>query len=348
MPVCYAVYEVIHMAKLKETYLVVQSNHLGNILDKKSTVCQQRLFAIYVSKLNPSDVSTRRVTFSLADYEKIMNLQRFNITQIKETTRQMIGIPVFLDKPDGGFKAVPMFKEFDLYKKNNEWFIDIDCSDLILPYLFNLHKEFYKYELWNILRLSERNHQQMYRLLKQFEKTGERVITIDNLKLALGLEKDQYKQFKAFNQRVIQGCQKALQKNTDIKFEYDLIRSGRAVNAIKFNISTNKDYIDQLTLREFLNQEEAEDKIQKEIVNLEFENAAYEFLAEACNNEFNEKEIAILFDLLVKLNLPVSERGVELERFDYLQSKYHEMDLRNPSKSRFGYLKKIISADIEI
>ncbi len=338
------------MAKLNEKNLVVHSNSFGNIIDRQMTVNQQKFLAIYISKLNPSDVSTRRVTFSLADYEKIMNLQRFNITQIKETAKKMISMPVCIDQPDGGFTAVPTFKKFSLYQSKDEWFVDIDCSDEVLPYLFNLHREFYKYELWNILRLSERNHQQMYRLLKQFEKTGERIIKLEDLKLALGLGKNQYKEYKEFNRRVIQGCQRALEQNTDIKFTYEPLRK-RSVYAIKFNIFKNNNYVDQLELSEFLADKKNNKSgtvIADELTGFEFENETYEFLAEACNNEFGEKEIAILFDLLVKINLPDSERGVELERFDYLQSKYHEMDLRNPSKSRFGYLKKIISADIEI
>ena len=327
---------------------VVQSNHFGNVIEQSTTVSQQKMVAIYISKLNPKSENTRRVTLSLRDYERIMRFKRYNITKLKEASKELVRLPVCIDKPDGGFITMPVFNKFELYQdKNLEWYIDIDCSEYILPYLFELKKEFYKFELWNILRLREKNHQQMYRLLKMAEKLGARTITIERLKLCLGLENSKY-EFKEFNRRVLKGCQQALKEHTDIEFTYEPIRKGRSVHAIKFCISRNESYTDQLSLEEYI-EEQVIPEVEGEIESF-YVNEHLSFLSEACSNEFNEAEMQVLYDLITKV-VPYSSMDSKLEQYNYLLRKYNELKLREakknlpPVNSKFGYIRTIIAAD---
>ena len=332
---------------IKAQNVVEKRNILNEVKNNYMTLQELRLFSIYLSKINSRDISTRKVRFSLSEFLRILEVKRFNISSFQETTNKLLSKIINIPNPNGGYTGFQLFKECVLDKNDlGEWYIEIDAHDNALPLMFDFKKNYFKYELWNILRLKSINQIRLYEILKQYEKIGKREISLQDLRAYLGIEPEQYTRFNNFNQKVLKPNQKALKEYTDIKYEYNLIKKGTKVVAVEFIISENEDFYNQISLNEFMDEDIGCDIVETE--NREYQNEIYGFLAEACNNEFSEKEMAILFDLIVKIDLPDYERGVELARFDYLQGKYHEMDLRNPSKSRFGYLKKIIAADIEI
>ena len=61
----------------------------------------------------------------------------------------------------------------------------------------------------------------------------------EELKTILCCEKeDTYKQFKRFNDLVLKRIQKELNKKTECKFQYEPIKKGRSVVAIRFMLET--------------------------------------------------------------------------------------------------------------
>ena len=75
-----------------------------------------------------------------------------------------------------------------------------------------------------------------------------------------------------------------------------------------------------------------------------------EFLADACNNEFNETEMTVLNDLIIKL-YPFGTS--ETEKYSFLYRKYNELNIRaarsdlEPIKSRFGWLKNSLQREVD-
>ena len=58
----------------------------------------------------------------------------------------------------------------------------------------------------------------------------------------------------------------------------------------------------------------------------------------------------MLYNLIVKIVPHVTGKNRELERYNYLKHKYDELNWRNSKtriKNRYGYLKKIIEAEVE-
>ena len=178
------------MKKPKPQKLVVtQSNSLGKVLQDNITILQQKMISLYIAKLNPKDIKSRKVVIPLKEFEFYMNLKRANITRLKATAEELTKITLSIDKPDGGFLMTAFFTYVELIKdeKKDEWKLEFNCSEKLLPYLFDLHKNYFKYEFWNVLRLKEMNHAQLYRLLKQYQKAGEKIISLEDLKLCLGI-----------------------------------------------------------------------------------------------------------------------------------------------------------------
>lgn len=341
---------------LKENNWIAKSNTLNEIRNNSMTIAQQRFFCIYLSKINPNDESTRLVKFKLSEYVRIMGFKQLNITRLEETAQGILRIIAKFKEPSG-FTMCQIFKQFRLYKDtDDEWYVTIDCHDDVLPYMFGMKKYFFKYQLWNALRLNSGNQIRMYEILKQYEKAGAREITIEELREFLGIEPTEYPRWERFRVRVLDSCQRALEENTDIKFTYEPIKKGKGgkITALKFNIEKNTDYIDQLTLEEFL-----EDYGEGEVTDpKEIEISADDninFISPACNNEFNEPQLQVIWAMLMEI-IPLSSGGVaetDLLRYDFLQRKYRELNVRAsrkdlpPLKSRFGYFKEMLERMIE-
>ena len=246
------------MATLKKNYLIKKRNVLNEIRANSMTLQELRFFSIYLSKINARDSSTRVVRFSLDDFHAIMELDsRIKIDYMKRVTDSLLCKVVNVPTESGGYTAFQLFKEcrVDMDEKG-EWYVEIDAHDKALPLMFDYQARFFSYQLWNALRLRSSNQLRMYEILKQYEKIGSRVLGVDELKELLGIGKNEYgDRFNNFKTKVIDACQEALQESTDIKFTYEphgKKGKGGKILFLKFTIERNTEYVDQLTLFEFI------------------------------------------------------------------------------------------------
>ena len=243
---------------LKGEYKVVKRNILNELRSNNMTLQELRLFSIYLSKINPKDISTRAVRFPLDDFCRIMELGKdMNIPHFRMTIRRILQQIVEVPNEKGsGYTAFQLFKQAEVEKdENDEWYVEFDAHDKALPLMFDFKKNFFKYELWNALRLKSANQIRMYEILKQYEKQGRREIAVTELRELLGIGKDEYAdRFDNFKKKVLDSCQEALKKYTDICYTYERGKAGRGGKwlTIVFHISKNKDYDGQMVLDEFL------------------------------------------------------------------------------------------------
>jgi len=346
------------MAIIKENHLVTKRNILNELRANSMTLQELRFFSIYLSKINPSDISTRIVRFPLEDFKSIMELGRINIDYMKQVTNGLLCKVANIPLESGGYEGFQLFKKCRVDKDEaGEWYIEINAHDDALPLMFEYKERYFSYQLWNTLRLKSPKQIRMYEVLKQYEKIGERLFTIQELREMLFIGKKEYERFVDFKKRVLDSCQEALSEHTDICFTYEPHgkkgRSGKIL-ALKFIIKKNSNFVDQLTLDEFivLKRQEQPDILLKNYSNIEQSKHAYEdetdtyidFYCEACDNEFSNEEIQVLHDLLKDI---VPGELLSTERYNYLRGKYHEMQRRKPKQSRFGYLRTIIEAEID-
>lgn len=336
---------------LCENNKIEKANVLNEMRSNSMTLQELRFLSIYLSKINARNQETRIVRFPLEDFRKIMDLDRLKIDYLKERTTRLLQKVITVPNQNGGYEQFQLFRKVRIDKDEySQWFIEIDCTDESMPMFFDLKAKYFTYELWNSLRLKSSNQIRMYEILKQHQKQKSYTFKLTELRELLGIGKNEYSRFYNFRIKVLDACKDAIAENTDIKYDYEPIKNGAKVVAIKFNISKNDSYIDPLNLDEFLSQGELKDIVilrEKELEEQkQFKNPKLELLSDACNNEFSEEELQVLFDLIRQLEYQGNE-NIDLRRFEYLQRKYNEMNLMKPRKSRFGYLKTLINADVE-
>ena len=292
------------------------------------------------------------------------------IDYLKSVTDKLLCKVVNVPTESGGYEGFQLFTRCKVdMDEFGDWYVEIDAHDNALPLMFQFQQEYFTYQLWNALRLKSSNQLRMYEILKQYENIGSRTISIKNLKELLGINTNEYPRYGDFKTHVLDVCQKALEEYTDIKFTYEPTgkkgKSGKILN-LKFNIYKNENYIDQLTLTEFINQhkipediaeytaEDIEETFEDEAISQEtenyFVNKIYPLLSEACENEFSQEQIQVLYNLILKIVPRQPDQDFMRDAYDYLKRKYDELKWRasiTDIKSRMSYLKKIIEINIE-
>ena len=248
------------MSKLYEKSIVRKRNVLNELRCNSMTLQELRFFNIYLSKINPSDLSTRVVRFPLDDFRRIMGLgSDMNITHfryiIRHILQQVVEVP---NEKSSGFKAFQLFKQAEVEKdENGDWYVEFDAHDNALPLMFEFKNKYLRYELWNALRLKSPNQVRMYEILKQYEGIGKRELAVTELRELLGIKKDEYSGrtgWSDFKKYVLDSCQHALKELTDISYTYERGKTGRGGKwlTVVFHISKNTAHKDPLQLNEFI------------------------------------------------------------------------------------------------
>ena len=354
------------MPTIKPNHVVVKNNSLNEIRANNMTLQELRFFSIYLSKINPNDINTRVVRFPISEFQAIMNLVSPNIDHLQRVTNSLLRKVVNVPDENGGYTAFQLFKGCKVAADNfGEWYMEIDAHDKALPLMFELKEKFFKYKLWNALSLGSSNQLRMYEILKQYENIGYRIISIEELRSLLGIDKKEYPRYDNFRVKVLDACQQALANHTDIKFTYAPHgkRGQRGkINAIKFIIEENKDYKNQLTLDMFIEENMPQnaviisptktDFIDDEDEDINVPQSRYEqrldLFMEACDNEFTKEETAVFFDKMQKVLNDV-EIGDDIKCFNFIKERYDYMavmDQKIKISNRFKYMCSIIEIKI--
>jgi plasmid replication initiation protein len=346
--------------KLKPTYLVTKSNALNEMRSSEMSLQELRLLSVYMSKINPLDVNTVLVRFTAKEFHAIMDtkMQRIRIDYYERIAERLlhkiIKIPLKY-----GFEAFTLFRrvKYELNKEDGQYYFEIVASQDALPLLFDLRENYFRYELWNALRLRGKNQLRMYEIMKQHEWRGHCIISIKELKEQLGMHEYEYHDYKGFRQRVLEPCKVALLENTDISYTYEPYRKwGRKILELKFTIIKNKNHQDPLSLSDFIDQSTYVPAEAKEVSYWEMDEdevdpdtlTRYEermlFFRSAVNAEFTEKQMVVLINTLAEKAKHVFYNDIAC--YDYLKRKYDEAKLKESEgairHTLFAYLKSII------
>jgi hypothetical protein len=331
---------------------VEKRNDLNEVRSKRMTVQQLRLFAIYLSRINARDESTRRVRFSLSDFQKIMELSQIKMKNLKAATDNLLCKIVSVPNENGGYISFQLFKECTVDKDEyGEWFVELDAHDKALPLFFDFKEKYFTYEVGNVLRLASVNQMRMYEILKQRQKLKQpAIIQLQDLRELLGVDESAYPRFGNFRVFVLDKAQKELDAQTDITFTYQLIKRGRKVAAISFNIQKNEKSTPQLCIEEYLNSLPDPAGLD-ETAPAEDEGTApaSDLFADALPANLSAAEVEALRGLAVdKVDTSNGRADAELKIYDYLSEKTRLLYAqKKPVKPEnyFAWLRKAVDGD---
>ncbi|GJM64983.1 replication initiation protein [Persicobacter diffluens] len=272
---------------MKEDYLdlmIVKSNKLIESKNHFSLI-QQRIMSLALAKIPKDQEAFQWMNFGYADlFPEGSKIGGSQYKLVKSAIANMGSLSIFIQLENGKWHSIPFLQARgdDKTKIIEIKFVE-DARDLLL----NLKGNFTKYLVRSISKFESSYSFKIYELCKQYLKVGSRTCSVIFLRQRLGLLvnfedkgqteeelesllsrgriKTKYALFNNFNKRILEIAQQEINEHSDIHIEYEKVKKGTSVVAIKFLISKNASAGDE-TLTELAEEvQEGSDSVTKDI-----------------------------------------------------------------------------------
>lgn len=209
-------------------------------------IWETRVFAKMLTMIKPDDGDLQLYDIHVGDLLRDFNLQDAgdNYQAVKQAAKKLISRVIEIEKetPEGvKWYAVPLLAGAQGFKEARRGnYISVQFHPELKPYLLELKERYLQYDIRNLWGLTSVYSVRIYELLKQYERIGKRNFTLEDLRLRLAVQPDEYKLYGHFKDKVVLKAQADLREFTDISFSFDEHKEGRRVVAITFFIHTNQ------------------------------------------------------------------------------------------------------------
>lgn len=221
-----------------------QHNALINSPFTLSTL-EWRAFTALLQRIGPDDDELKEHFIPVAElvdtgkgggkaYAQIAELSD-QITERKLRVEQLGPSGERLKQPD--YRVIPLLALASYVEKRGG--LVLVLNPLFRPYLLQLTEKgnFTKSQVAELKHLKSSNSFKMYWLLSEYRTFGTRTFTISDLRFRLGIKEEEYKgRFDNFKVKVLDKMQEELAQ-TDLAFQMEFFRKGRAVEQIRFTFS---------------------------------------------------------------------------------------------------------------
>ncbi len=345
--------------------LIQKTRPLLTLSNSNLTLPEFKLLDLYLARINSHNPDVRTVELERGELEKALGITKINRKDLLKRLKGMYQ-SVELVNEENRIKTTVLFEEADAERDVNSglWTITLTCTKRAMKYIFNVENIGYlRYRLKCVLDLTSRYSYVLflYLLDNRFRGNGTWVISLSELKALLNCTADAYGEYKRFNDLVLKKCHKEITEKTDLKFTYKSLRKGRTVDRVEFTVEHINDYIEDKSEPPVqIEGQITADSLEPLYSEDDYTEKRYEFLAEACDLTFSETEVAVLNELLLKLQeaAKIENKGnredKELSRYHYMQQKYKELKMYEqrklsegkPIKDRFAYIRKMLEKEL--
>lgn len=213
----------------------------------KFDIWETRVFAYMLTLIKYTDKEFAEYKINVGDIVKEFDLNKggFVYDEIKKASEKLLTKRVQIERTtaEGVAEIVDTYLVVSTARpkeatKDN--YIKLRFHSDLKPFLLELKQRYLVYDIRNILSLTSIYSIRLFELLKQYQKIGKRRFLIDELKLALSIEPDEYTLYGHFKNRIIKKAQQDLLEHTDIYFDFEEETEKKKVIAITFKINENR------------------------------------------------------------------------------------------------------------
>ena len=180
-----------------------------------------------------------------SEFEKLFDV-KFNTSLFKNKIRSIAGANIEIKNGDK-IEIVQLYSKFVWTDKATCDALTITCNADIVPYIFELTKNYTSYRLENISKLNSLPKIRLYELMKQYQKIKEITIDVDELQKMMY---SNMSEFRFFKQKVLNPAVEDISKYTDITVTYEKVLKCRKCVAIKFFIESKNQDIAEIEHKE--------------------------------------------------------------------------------------------------
>lgn len=339
------------LGKDTDKLMVQKSKPLFALWRSELTLAEFKILDTYLARIDSHNPDKRAVVFEKGELENLLGVKKINVADLDERlSHLMTTIKIEDGSTKRGFTRIALFEKAAAEQDDyGLWQVQLECTRSAMKYVFNLDNIGYlRYKLRCITALKSRQAYILFMFLESNRFRTPFEVELEELKTILCCEKeDTYKQFKRFNDLVLKRIQKELNKKTECKFQYEPIKKGRSVVAIRFMLET----LPKASLEEVDENQMTLEQWQEESVK---EKELWQTPLEEFN--FTQEQYDELFSVLVTIpdfNLPQSSAcygSIDLMRYHYMDQKAKEIkrrDKQTPIRSKFLYILKLMKQDSE-
>jgi len=142
------------------------------------------------------------------------------------------------DNPDDDpiFHVMPFFTSIK-YRKGN---VEAEFNPKMSEVLLQLRAFFTEYNLMEYLLLPSTYSQRLFEILKSWSSLPEKVLSVAELHRLLDTPSSIRADFRQFRTRVLEKAHADIHKNTKLVFEWEPVKAGRTVEAIRFSFGPGR------------------------------------------------------------------------------------------------------------
>jgi plasmid replication initiation protein len=205
------------------------------------TLQEKRLILWLISKIQPDEEDFKKHELSVQEFMNLMELKgKGNYKELQKITLGLMKKVLVIKKPDEKTLTQVNWINYAHYEEGTGR-IELAFSDVMKPFLLHLKSQFTAIEVTDLMQFKSIHAIRIYELLKQYQDIGERILSIEEIKECCGV-KDKLNTYPNFEKKLLFISQREINKKSDISFDFERIKKGRKIVAIKFILSKNKAY----------------------------------------------------------------------------------------------------------
>ncbi|NFO72304.1 replication initiation protein [Clostridium botulinum] len=224
---------------MNRSYLVTKSNYFIMNSSYDLSLEEQKLILTLASMVQPDDEEFKPYIFKISDFMDLLGVEnQAKYTEIPKITKELMKKVFEIEE---GKKIIQTaWLSGAIYEKGTGY-VTLKFNPDLKPYMLKLNGLFTQYKLANILSMKSKYSPRVYEILKcnEFKKQEYIEIEVKELRKLLKAE-NIYPRYNDFKRKIILQTQKELKKISDISFEFEEIKTGRKVTALRFYIKSKK------------------------------------------------------------------------------------------------------------
>jgi plasmid replication initiation protein len=223
------IFQMNHLSKITKHNQLVQASY-------KLSLTGQRVFILILGKIKPKEPLKAYYEVTAEEFSRIYNLSpKTAYRDLENGLNELYNADIRLN--DLSLKILTRRRIVDEAKYHyGEGKISISFPEKLHPFLCDIKNQYTEYRIGQVANLKSAYSIRMFELLLQFKTTGNRTITIKNLRDWFRIEK-KYKTYADLNKRVIKPSISELNTKTKLSITYAITKKNRGAHALSFSFS---------------------------------------------------------------------------------------------------------------
>lgn len=213
--------------------IVKKSNALARAQWQPQSIWEPRIVALVASKVQESDDDFLTYRIPVSELTGVSD-ENLRGNQYRDIERSIANLGKATIRIEGNKPR--NFRQYSIFSMcgYEDGYLIAEFHPDLKPHFLNLKAQFTAYNLYDYLKLPSIYSQRIFEILKSWSNMPEFVISILELHKILETPESFRKDFRNFRIRVLEKAYKDIHKKTSLRFEWEPVKTGRSVGAIRF------------------------------------------------------------------------------------------------------------------